>query len=278
MAQGLRMDNVRAAVGQWLGRWYAQLVPNSKALQEYCARGLSKSVVMVPGRMIDAAEDMVNLWVRNDTDDQAGKRYKLPVALVAMARDMMPTGRDWGRALGDEEFIMIDTDPKERVFALRTHTQDVRCQIVFAAHEPDAARALAGQFALWVQGYSNKRFAALWPFAGQAIPWPCQLESDDVMASLVPTEAKNLTLLALDFTFKMTEPFYRAPRAAEGFDGKGSALPDGSNDPADPHGFPLVQAVRTLQSVEEAGRAGTAPMGSFDTTEAGTAPLDPPRE
>ena len=43
-------------------------------------------------------------------------------------------------------------------------------------------------------------------------------------------------------------------------------------------GFPLVQAVRTLQSVEEAGRAGSAPMGSFDTTEAGTAPLDPPRE
>lgn len=275
------MDNVKAAVGAWLGRWYAQIAPTQPSVQEFAARGLSKSVVLVPGRMIDAAQDMVNLWTRNDTNaapgSNAGSRPpKLPVAMVAMARDMMPTGRDWGRSSADEQYVTFASDPKERVFGLRTHLQDLRCQLVIAAHEPDAAKSLAAQFSLWVQGHSNKHALVDWVFAGQSLQWPIQLESDDVMGSLVPTDAKNLTLLALDFTFKMTEPYYRAPQQANEFDGKGTTRGDGTNDPADPHGFALVRAVETLQSVVAPTSDAADPMHPRVTTEAGTSPKDCP--
>lgn len=266
------MDNVKSAIGAWLVRWHGQIAPTLPAVQEFAARPVDKAVVLVPGRMIDAAQDMVNLWTRNDTDKGPSKPPKLPVVLLACARDMMPAGRDWGRDQASELDVVLSGDPQERVFKVRSQLMDQRCQLVVAAHEPDAAKSIAAQFALWAQEYGNKRSSVPWAFAGQQISWGMQLESDDFMAALVPTEAKNLTLLALDFTFKVSIPYYRAPVKPEDFDGKGHALADGRNDPQNPHGFALLQAVETQQSMAAPQGDGTDPLGARVTDADGTRP------
>lgn len=233
------MTPIKEAIGRWLGEYFADLVPMTPAMQAFTQRPFEKSVVMVPGRMVDSAQEMLNLWTRNDTNGGATAPAAMPVILVAVAQDMTPTGADYTKQDADPMDVVIPADPKERVFKLRTMAQDCRVQLVFAAMESDTAHSMAAQFALYVDTIRHKSLGAIWRFAGLDIEWPVKLESPDVAAMRVPTEAKNLTMLALDITLKATIPLYQAPRDGEPNDGKGAGTAD------DPHGYPLVQVIYT---------------------------------
>lgn len=264
------MDGVRVAIGQWLGRWHSRIIPITPQMHEYSSRDLAKSVAYVPGRMIDSATDMLNLWMRNDTEDKKPtKSHKLPMVLVAIAPDSGPSGRDWGKNISSEIFVSFDADPKERVFAMRTQMRDVRVQMAFFAHEPDTAGHLMAQLASYMEDYQAKRFDALWDFAGFRIAAPVVLESDDAFPQRIPVDSKNMTIMTLDATFKVTHPMYRGPRAGEGIDGKGSGTPD------DPHGFPLVGQVQVLHALLPPSGAGQSPLVGHTTDADGVTYWEP---
>ena len=231
-------EPVKAAFGGFMGQFYASIVPTTKPMQAFVERGLAKSVAWAPARMVDAAEEMLSSWQRNDTSPHPSKPAELPVILVAMAKDYTPTGRDYTRQAADREMVMIPGDQKERLFGLRTIAGDIRAQVaIFASDEP-TAKSIAAQFALFLDGTARRRFTARHQFAGMALDWPVQIESPDVPASSVATEAKNLTILALDLTLKASIPLLDHPKDSEPNDGKGS---DGN--PQDPHGYPLTASV-----------------------------------
>jgi len=233
------LEPVKAAFGQFMGRFYAEIVPTTKPLEAYITRGLAKSIVWAPSRMVDSAEEMLQTWQRNDTDNATTKPANMPVMIVGIARDYTPTGRDYTRQMADPEMVMISGDAKERVFSLRTVAGDVRAQVVLFAQDEPTARALAAQFLLFLDATPNRRFTAHYTFAGQAMDWPVQVESPDAPAMSIQTEAKNLTILAIDLTLKATIPLFSAPGAGQPNDGKG--MP-GTTDPA---GFPLAGEINT---------------------------------
>lgn len=68
--------------------------------------------------------------------------------------------------------------------------------------------------------------------------WPVQIESTDSPATSIGTEAKNLTILAIDLTLKATIPMMSAPAPGQPNDGKGT--PGSTSNPS---GFPLVERV-----------------------------------
>ena len=257
------MDNIRDALGGWLGGWYGQLSPVTRQMHEYCNRGLSQSMAFVPGRMIDSAEDMLNLWIRNDTDSAPTKAMKLPVALLAVATEATPTGRDWGKGISDGEFVVLGNDIKERVFKLRTALKDVRCQLLFVAHEGDTTEAMATQFALWLDGYSQRNFDAAWQFAGLKTLWPVSLETTDVFPSRIATASKNLSMVTVDFTLKVTQPLFTAPRANEPNDGKGTTQPDGIVALDDPHGYPTTASIVAIPSILPGALDTGAKLGTY---------------
>lgn len=264
------MDNVRDAIGMWLARWHASVLPFTPQMEEYAGRALAKSVAFVPGRMIDSAMDMLNLWVRNDTDSaKPTKAHRLPMVLVAMAPDTPPSGRAWGHNVSDDIFVTLDQDQKERVFKMRTQLRDVRVQMAFFAHEGDTAGHLSAQFCGWLEGYDNKRFAALWPFAGLKTPAPVTLESDDVMPQHIAVDAKNLSIMTVDVTLKVMQPLYQGPKAGEANDGKGSGTRE------DPHGFPVVNAVEVLHSMLPPAGEGAAPLAGHTTDASGITYWEP---
>ncbi|MBT9495717.1 MAG: hypothetical protein IV103_00140, partial [Zoogloea sp.] len=59
---------VRIGFGGFMGLFYASFVPTTPALQQFTTRGLKKSILWAPARMIDAAEEMLAAWQKNDTD------------------------------------------------------------------------------------------------------------------------------------------------------------------------------------------------------------------
>ena len=57
----------RMGFGVWLAGFHAQLVADTPAMREYRRRPFERAVVMAPGRMIDKAGEMLQIWRANDT-------------------------------------------------------------------------------------------------------------------------------------------------------------------------------------------------------------------
>ena len=91
---------------------------------------------------------------------------------------------------------------------------------------------------LFLDATPNRRFTARYRFAGQDMDWPVQIESPDAPAMNIQTEAKNLTILAIDVTLRPEIPLFDAPKPGEANDGKGTP-----GDPEDPAGYPVVQKI-----------------------------------
>jgi len=226
---------VKQAFGTYIAEFYSSLVPTTKPMHEFVVRGLAKSCVWAPGRMIDQVEEMVSSWQRNDTDQAPTQPPKLPVVIVAMAKDYIPTGRDFGRQISERMDVILPGDEKERCFGLRVMGGDIRAQVAFCAVDEATAKSLASQFSLFVDAVDNRRFFAQYSFAGEALPFPVQIETPEVPAIEVKTGNKNLSVLAADLTLKASIPLFSAPKLNEPNDGQGTV---GST--TDPAGYPLV--------------------------------------
>lgn len=218
------MEQFKEGLGVWLGQWFAQVAPTTKAMQEYIARPAAHAMAFVPGRMIDAAEDMLTLWGRNQPGAGPTQPPKLPVVLVAVANDVTPTALARNKAISAPVHVVMPGDAKERVFQLRTMTSDYRVQLVFVAHDGDTATSLVKQFVSWIDHPSRRVVETTWKFADLQSWWPAQLETPDVMGSSIQTGQKNIVMLAVDLNFCATEPLYRAVGAGEVFrDAMGNA-------------------------------------------------------
>lgn len=231
------LQPIKIALGEYLARYYGSVVATTKPLESFVTRGVAKSVLWVPARMIDAAEEMLALLMRTDLNGAPTKPPELPAILVAMSKDYTPTGRDYTRQVADNVNIIIPGDPKERLFGLRAAAGDIRVQVVIFATDEPSARSLAAQFMLFLDGTDNRRFDATYHFAGQNTDWPVQIESPENLAISVATDAKNLTILAIDFMLHASIPLFDAP--AEGIPNDGQGVPG----TADPAGYQTVQLI-----------------------------------
>lgn len=241
---------VKAAFGESLGRFFASgVVPTTKYLDEYAKRPLSRAILWAPARMVDLAEEMLASWQRDDSRGDPTSPYTMPIILAAMAKDATQSTPDAGKSLATPEYVVIDGDPKDRLFLLRTFTADIRAQLAIAAHDEGTARALASQVLLWFEAMPNRSFPATYRFAGFDLCWPVTVVLPDMPASLVPTDHKNLTLLTLDLTVRANVPLYQAPKPGEPNDGQGDP-----ENPEDPAGYPF------LREIDQNGRSVTDPQ------------------
>ncbi|PFH08096.1 hypothetical protein BCF11_0448 [Collimonas sp. PA-H2] len=231
------MLELKEAFGRYMGRYYASLTPTTRAMKSFAERGISKSIVWAPDRMIDQVQDMLAAWRKNDNDGGPGSSAHLPVMIVATGKDYSPVLGDFSRQVPEPEWVTLPGDPLNRLFQLRQMQGERRAQIVICAAEDETARSMAAQFTLFIAAVVNRRFDATYRFAGINHQWPVMLEATDVPAMNIDSGQKNLTILAIDLTLKETIPLFSGPKSGEQNDGKG----DGSAD--NPHGYPAVGKV-----------------------------------
>lgn len=237
---------LKAAFGRYMYRFFKDLTPTTKPMVRYCEREFKHAVMLAPGRMIDQVDDLLNKYLRADINRGTTDPHDLPVILVAFGRDVTPTGRDYTRQVSEGVWVQLPGDELERAFRLKTIASDVRVQVaIFASDEP-TARSIAAQFMLYVDDISNRRFKVDYEYAGVPLSFPAQLESPEVMAPVMPVEAKNLTVLAVDLNLHCTIPLIKAPKEGEPDDGKG--IP---GDMYQPSGYPVVSEVHPSGKVVE---------------------------
>ncbi len=229
-------EPVKVGLGEYLQGFYGELVATTPALKEFKKRGFSYGFAFAPSRMVDQASAMLESWQKNDTTGKPTTPAKLPVILVAMAKDYTPTGRDFNYQITDGLEITLPTDAKERYFKVKTIAGDLRIQLAICASDEATAKSLAAQLLLYVDSPVRRGFDAKYTFAKNDVYFPCQIEAPDSPALNVDTGSTNITILAVDFTLHCTVPLYDAPDEGEPNDGKGTG-------PDDPSGFPLVNMI-----------------------------------
>jgi hypothetical protein len=222
------------AFGQYLGRFYSGLVADTPQMKEYVARGLSKSIVYAPGRMVDKVEDVLNEWRKNQNVSGPGLSSLLPVCIVCIDEDFTPSLVDYGASIGGAVDVMLPGDELNRAYKVRLSANDYRAQIVFIASERHSAHSLALQFNLFTNGPFGRRFSMAHEFAGQSLDFPVVLE--DINVGAIAQEAqKNLRVNVADFVLHATVPVFQAPGDGEPNDGK-----------AAPAGYPVVTEVNAV--------------------------------
>jgi hypothetical protein len=229
---------VEDAFGRFLQGFFGEIIPDTPAVAEFAARPFAKAAAWVPGRMVDAAEDMLAAYRANDTSGAARATPLLPVILAAASRDYIPLGEDLGRIAAEPMYCQIPGDPKGRLFKLRAAACEIRIQLAFVAVEKHTARSLAMQFQMYCTRMANRSFPATYILAGLPQQWPVQVERPEIMAQAVPLEVKNLTILTADLNLRATIPMLGvAPTGDAGADGLGT------NPVGDPSGWMPVHEI-----------------------------------
>ncbi len=225
------------AFGEYLVRWFASVYADTPALVAFKARPAAEAMKFAPSRMIDAAQDMLEQYRKNE-NGPAGASTNLPVILIATDEDYLGTGADWGGHHTERKLVQILEGGSW--YGHRQLMHDRRFQIVIAANEGDTAKSLAAQLSWHFKQLENRYMDAIYHFGQYKVPAPIQLETNRIDWMQVKLDnVKNLKMLAADITIKCTVPLLDAPAPGEPNDGT-------TNEPP---GYPLVQVSSTKQSM-----------------------------
>lgn len=235
---------LEVGLGTYMRQFYAQLVADTPAMEEYIARGLSKSIVWVPGRMVDDVQAMLDEWRKNDNEKTSatpngapGLSSFLPVMMVGLSKDFTPAMADFGPAIGSAIDVRNPGDPSGRMYKVRLSVNEYRAQVVIVAPEVHTAHSLAMQFSLYANGEGGRRFKHWHEFAGILHDFPAVLDQIDLGAMDAKSGQNNLTVLLVDLNIRATIPLFQSPKVGEPNDGK----------PA-PAGYPVVVEVGGFNS------------------------------
>jgi hypothetical protein len=177
---------IEIALAQYMVGYHGSLVADTPAMEEYIAREVAKSIVWVPGRMIDDVEHMIAEWRKNENN------------------------------------VVFPGDELGRVYRVATVCNEYKAQIVFIGPEQASAHSLLLQFNAWTtQGPTGRRFYTEYEFSGFKSKWPAVMENIDYGGvSSPPGDQTNLTVLVTDMTIRATVPLFTAPKAGQPNDGK----------------------------------------------------------
>lgn len=237
---------LKKGFGLFMGRFYAGLYPDTPAMESYVERGLTKSIVIAPGRMIDTVEEMLKAYQKNENNRptepyRPGANALFPIIVVAVAKDYIPTGGDFGGKQVGRRLVALEDGAGASVYGYRQAMGDVRVQVAVMSAEEATARSLAAQFSLFIGEVKNRRFPVTFPWRSYELQIMCMLETPDIMFSKVDPENQNMTILVADVTLKAVFPYLDAPRPGEENDGS-------TNDPP---GYPLVEQITCLNQVTQ---------------------------
>lgn len=230
---------VKTAVGHYLTRWYNFLAANTQAMQEFTSRGAAKSLMWVPDRMVDAVEEMLASYRKNNTTGVPGANAKFPVVLIAMSKDFSPVTGDWGRQAGDRMLVRLTDEDNASVYGYRQALMEARLQVALCATDSPTARSLATQFALFVGAVRNRTFYSEFQFGQYVLKMPIQIENPDIAFMSMPGDQTNVSILVGDLTLKITIPYLDAPKAGEPNDGS-------TNNPP---GYPQLSEIGVVSPI-----------------------------
>ena len=225
---------VKDAFGGVLQAFFNECISDTAAVQSWLNKPYAKAVMVAPERMQDDIQAMLDKYRQLSSPTQKDSTSSLPVMIVAFSKSWQPVLGEYGRQIAAPLPVIIDNDPKERVFKLKLMMGSVRCQVVILAAESPTTKSIISQFCLFMGNVSNRTFHATHRLGGINTLFPVKLADPDLVPVDWDSQTKNLYVSYVDLEFKVSIPMLITPKVGEPNDGKGT---DG--DKNDPHGFAL---------------------------------------
>lgn len=209
-------------------------ISDTAAVQSWLNKPYEKAVMIAPERMQDDVQAILDKYRQLASSPQKDSTSSLPVMIMAFSKSWQPVLGDYGRAIADPLPVIIDNDPKDRVFKIKLMMGAVRCQVVVISAESPTTKSIISQLCLFMGNVSNRTFKATHKLAGISTLWPVKLSDPDLVPVDWDSQTKNLYATFVDLEFKVSIPMLITPKEGEPNDGKGT-----TGDKNDPHGFPL---------------------------------------
>ncbi|MGX2973729.1 hypothetical protein ACWIUH_01410 [Ursidibacter arcticus] len=200
---------VKLCIVDFFKRYLDSLIDNGNlAIQTFNQRPTDKKVAIVPGRLIDQHEEMLNKWREKGVN---GVLSPLPVFLIAFGKDYSASGLEKGRSVAMDNFVVKDNNGD--YFNVRLSKHDQRVNFVLYAPDHETAFLLADQFKLFCAKYENRHSDAYYSYNGKHYPFPVTIEDNNVFGmNQQIVEQDNLTVLAFDVTFSCNTPYFVGDR------------------------------------------------------------------
>lgn len=228
---------LKKGVSGYVGRFYRDIYTDTPAVAEFKQRGLAGSFMWAADRMVDAAEDMLKSYTKNSNSPSGAvtpnANSVFPVVLMAMSRDYIPTGGDWGGRQVPRQMVKLIDGPDASAYGYKQAMGDVRWQVLVVAADSNSARSIAAQFCLFVGDPANRRFTMPFSWGQYTLDMPVMIESPDLLFSNADLGRPNVTALVADVTLKATFPYLDAPAGTDPNDGSAN----------NPRGYPLVEQI-----------------------------------
>lgn len=180
---------------KYLSDFRSWMSPNTKAMLHWKTRPLKEAIAACPSRMVDSAMDMWSQWRKHQDNPSA----VIPVMLTAF--EAVPTSPSISdiKAVPEWTKVVLENDPLERVVQMRTVSLTIRAQIVIFAPTTHDIAWFVTQFVNYAKR-EEKRYLQLNVQLGDGIneEWPLTILNNQVDASTVPLNEKNLLACRID--------------------------------------------------------------------------------
>lgn len=203
--------DIKLGFSAYLKPFYAGVYADTPAIQEFAARGINRSVIWAPDRMVDAVSDMLAAYQKNNNSPTPNAGSLLPVIMLAMAKDYIPVTGDWGGRQVGRQIVKFSDDPGAKAYGYRQAMGEIRLQIVVLAPDSMTSRSLAAQLGLFIGEIPNRRFYYERTFDGNTLLMPVMLETPDVLFSNTVLEQPNISALVCDLSLKAVIPYFDTP-------------------------------------------------------------------
>lgn len=195
---------IKIAVVDFVKQYLEEIVATNKAIKTFNERPINQRLAVVPGRLVDSHESMLNKWREKGVN---GAISPLPIFLMGFDKSYTPSGLEKGASISIHNFIV--NDDLGNFFKVRVSKHDQRVQLVLYAPDHDTAFSLADQFRLYCAEFRNRHHFAYTEYNGVPYPFAMTLEDNNAFsANAQITDQDNLTVLAFDLTFSCNTPYF----------------------------------------------------------------------
>lgn len=227
-----RFLTVKTAFNRHLLNAVASIQPSTREIEPFVRRSADGKVKIADGRMIDAAQDLLDSYRKKDNSGEQGINAPLPVIIVAFAHDANPIAPDRGYSVANNQLVTFEANDRQYHYRMRLAHLENRVQVAFFAETIETAKAMTTQVRLWFQQFGKRRFPIEWKFGGHTFELTGtfeDIEPADEIADLGERTDVVAAIWNLNVNFQM--PYLSAPEPYQ-FDENGYLI-----------GYPLVKDV-----------------------------------
>ena len=162
-------------------------------------RPLNEAIAGVKSSMIDDVESMIEAYRKNQNKDvEGGGTAFIPVMFIATAVAAQPP--EISQIIGIPYWldVIVNDGVEDKIVQMRIIPKAIRAQIAYVSTNPHGTGSVSDQFIAYMSDDAKRRIPVF--YNGLKDPFEMTILDNTLFPDIVATEAKNVSIISIDFT------------------------------------------------------------------------------